>query len=200
MKNSEKIILASASPRRRELLERAGVPFEVRVSDADESADAHGHPAELAMANARLKAVAVARKNTGRYVLGADTVVWLAPNLYGKPRDLDDARRMLGELRGKTHSVFTGVCAAYCPADGAEVRTLCDFGESRVAFRNLDESQIAQYLSKVDVLDKAGAYAAQEHGSMIIDDIDGGFDNVMGLPVELAKKTLDTLARKMQTA
>ena len=69
-----------------------------------------------------------------------------------------------------------------------------------MAFRNLDESQIAQYLSKVDVLDKAGAYAAQEHGSMIIDDIDGGFDNVMGLPVELAKKTLDTLARKMQTA
>mgnify|MGYP000506460824 CR=1 FL=1 len=101
MKNSGKIILASASPRRRELLERAGVPFEVCVSDADESVDPRGHPAELAMANARLKAVAVARKNAGRYVLGADTVVWLAPNLYGKPKDSADARRMLGELRGR---------------------------------------------------------------------------------------------------
>ncbi len=194
-KNRNKIILASASPRRSELLSRAGVDFEVLPSSAPEISDASADPSELASANARIKAESVAARNPGRLVLGADTVVFFNSKIYGKPADIADAKAMLSELQGGVHSVFTGVCASFCGEKGVD--SVCAAEESRVAFKKLDVQAIDEYVSKVDVLDKAGAYAAQEHGSMIIEKIDGAFDNVMGLPVELSKKILDTLAARL---
>lgn len=196
--NGNKIILASASPRRRELLEKAGIDFEVVVSDAEEIAGGNLPPREVAIENARRKALGVAKLRPNRIVLGADTVVALGGDIYGKPRDEADAKRMLSILRGKTHSVFTGVCAARAGADGS-LEAIADFRESRVSFKNLSDGEIDEYLRHVYVLDKAGAYAAQECGGMIIEKIDGDFDNVMGLPVGACKKILDTLAARAHT-
>ena len=170
-KKMGKIILASASPRRSLLLKENGIEFDIEVSRADELDAALAAPEELVLANARIKAEDVASRHAGRIVLGADTVVAHSGTIFGKPRDLDDARRMLKALSGKIHSV---------------------------KFRKLDDSKIEEYLEKVDVLDKAGAYAAQEHGSLIIEEIQGEFDNVMGLPCKLVKKELDMMLSDLQ--
>lgn len=194
-----KIILASASPRRSELLARAGIPFEVEVSRAEEENNPDADPREAVLANAILKAKEVAQRFPGRLVLGADTVVAFGGKVFGKPKDIADAKRMLGILNGNTHSVFTGVAAAYARADGL-VETEADAEESKVTFRKLSPDGIDEYLGKVNVLDKAGAYAAQEFGELIIERIDGAFDNVMGLPCALAQKKLDTLGKRVQDA
>ena len=183
------IILASASPRRRELLEKAKIPFKTVPSTAEEAASTDGPPQGLAMANALAKAENVAASHPKDLVLGSDTIVVLENRIYGKPKDAADARRMLGELEGKTHSVFTAVALVLKDAGIADVS--CD--ESRVTFKSMDGAAIDAYLSRVHVLDKAGAYAAQEAGELIIEKIDGAFDNVMGLPVALLKKRLDTI-------
>lgn len=192
LKNGNKIILASASPRRKELLEKANVDFEIIVSRADEINDPNADPCTVATENARLKASAVAIENPNRLTLGADTVVAFDGKIYGKPKDLTDAKRMLSELQGNIHSVFTGICSAVAD-ENKNLTTVCDAEESKVSFKKLSPEQIDAYLEVVNVLDKAGAYAAQEHGEMIIEKIDGAFDNVMGLPVEASKKILDTL-------
>lgn len=189
MKNGiiyKKIILASASPRRSELLSRARIPFEIKVSNAVEDNSPELDPVELVRRNALNKALAVAEKCPDEIVLGADTIVALGTKTYGKPVNADDARRILGELAGKTHSVFTGIALVKKNTD----KSTTAVEESRVTFKNLNADQIDEYISKVDVLDKAGAYAAQECGSMIIEKIDGNFDNVMGLPCGLVEKKL----------
>jgi len=136
-------------------------------------------PAELARENARLKAVAVAKLRPGRWVLGADTVVALGRHLFGKPTSLDEARDFLRALAGHTHEVITG-CTLLDPDGGGEF-----FDEiTRVTFRELDEEAIARYLAVVNVLDKAGAYALQEHGEWIVAAVEGSRDNVVGLPTE----------------
>lgn len=198
LKNGNKIILASASPRRKELLEREGLSFDVLVPQTEEISDIRAEPKRLVTENARLKAESVARENPNRPVLGADTIVCLNGKIYGKPKDVGEAKTMLAELQGKTHSVFTGVCAAMSDG-GGNVRTLLDAQESRVTFKGLDSAAIDEYIANVNVLDKAGSYAAQEFGSMIIEKIDGAFDNVMGLPVNLAKKILDRLVSISQS-
>ena len=184
-----KIILASASPRRRELLARENFNFEIFPSSAEELSECGADPKALALENARLKAAQVADKFPHDVVLGADTIVVLGGKVFGKPKDLREARRMLGELQGRTHSVFTAVAIV------KKDEGVCDLSadESRVAFKPMSEGQIADYLSKVNVLDKAGAYAAQEFGELIIESISGEFDNVMGLPCKLLKKRLDSL-------
>ncbi len=186
----DKLILASASPRRRELLRAAGIDFDMLAANVAESSDSGGNPAKLAENNAVLKASEVARRNPGRPVLGADTVVALGGVVYGKPIDVADAKKMLKILRGRTHSVFTGV--ALVRNVGGILRVASSSAESKVAFKNLSDSDIDEYISKVDVMDKAGSYAAQECGSMIIERIDGDFDNVMGLPMAIVKNLLDT--------
>ncbi len=188
--NRDKLILASASPRRSELLRAASIDFDVEIADVDESADCSISSDRLAVENALLKASSVANLFANRLVLGADTVVALDGKVYGKPRDIDEAISMLKILRGRTHSVFTGV-ALVAKIDG-ELRSITACGESKVSFKNLSEAEIRLYISKVNVMDKAGAYAAQEQGSMIIENIEGEFDNVMGLPVKLVKNLLDT--------
>ena len=196
-KKMGKIILASASPRRSLLLKENGIEFDIEVSRADELDAALAAPEELVLANARIKTEDVASRHAGRIVLGADTVVAHSGTIFGKPRDLDDARRMLKALSGKIHSVYTGIALIYAFENGQKLaRTASE--ESFVKFRKLDDSKIEEYLEKVDVLDKAGAYAAQEHGSLIIEEIQGEFDNVMGLPCKLVKKELDMMLSDLQ--
>jgi septum formation protein len=173
------LILASASPRRRELLAEMGVDFEVITAPVVEL-DAESAPgqsaAEIAQRNAQLKARAVARK--GRWVLGADTVVTLAGTLFGKPASLAQAREFLRALSGQTHEVITG--CTLLDGDGAE-EIFHDV--TRVTFRVLSDDAIAGYLARVHVLDKAGAYALQEQGDLL-ERLDGSRSNVIGLPTE----------------
>ena len=174
-----KLILASASPRRAELLRSLGLQFDVLPTGADERDE---HPVsfhDLAIHNAQVKARDVAVRYPGALVLGADTIVVLANEVFGKPRDLDDARRMLRRLSDQSHSVITGVCLARFSENRESVFTV----ETRVRFRPLAGADIEQYLDAVHVLDKAGAYAIQE-GPSIVAGIEGSYSNVVGLPLE----------------
>ena len=175
------VILASASPRRAALLREAGPEFasmQIMPSDADEGAD----PLE----NARLKAESIAVKNPRAIVIGADTVIRFGGETIGKPADLDDARAILAKLSGRTHDVVTGVCVR-CVENDILVR----FEEAtHVTFRVLTPEAIEKYIKAVNVLDKAGAYAIQEHGDDIIQGIDGSLTNVIGLPVERLTETV----------
>lgn len=172
------LILASQSPRRRELLAREGVDFQIIVNDVQEEHDASLPPEVLCARNAAIKACAVAQDYPQDVVIGADTLVFIDGQPLGKPVDEKDAARMLDMLQGRTHCVCTAV--AVC-MPGGERR---DFAEkSYVTFKPLSPAEIAHYMSLVHVLDKAGAYAIQEHGDLIIDRIEGDYDNIVGLPV-----------------
>ena len=171
-----RLVLASGSPRRRELLEREGLEFEVIPSPADELGPEEASWDELCELNAVLKARAV--PVDGAWVIGADTLVQVGGRVLGKPRDLSDAREMLRTLSGREHEVRTGVCVVD-PEGAAHA-----FQEiTRVRFHELDEAAIDAYFARVDPLDKAGAYGIQEHGERIVAGIDGDYDNVVGLPV-----------------
>lgn len=179
------LILASQSPRRRDLLLREGLSFCIITSDAEEVNDAALPPEELCARNAAAKAEAVAALHPQHTVVGADTLVFLDGQPLGKPVDLDDARRMLHRLQGRTHSVCTAV-AVILP--GGQRR---DFTEtSRVTFRTMDAAAIENYLTRVHVLDKAGAYAMQEKSELIISRVEGDTDNVIGLPITRLLHTL----------
>lgn len=179
------IVLASSSPRRRELLERAGLLFEVVHSPAEEIHDASLKPEVLCEHNAALKAAAVAAARPEAIVIGADTLVFIDDEPLGKPRDLEEARNMLRKLSGRTHRVCTGVCVI---APGIPARTFHDTTD--VTFLPLTDSVIEAYFARVNPLDKAGAYGIQEHGDLIIEGISGNFDNVMGLPVAMVTAAL----------
>ncbi len=183
-----KIILASASPRRSFLLEQGGADFEVRISDAPECDASSGlEPKDIALKNAFEKADAVAKKFPDRVVLGADTIVVLDGETLGKPVDEGDARRMLSKLSGREHTVITAA-SLVCKSAG-----LSDtfFEESLVRFKRLNDEEISNYMGLVNVMDKAGSYGIQEHSDIIIEGVDGNVDNVMGLPCSLVKKRLD---------
>lgn len=173
-----KVILASGSPRRRELLTEAGLLFEVIVSPAEEIHDASIPLAELCEQNAELKAAAVAVAHPDAAVIGADTLVWIDGEPLGKPRDMAEARAMLRKLGGRSHTVCTGVCIVF---PGGRVERFHDL--TAVRFHPLDDARISEYFEKANPLDKAGAYGIQESGELIVAGIDGAFDNVMGLPV-----------------
>ena len=173
------LILASQSPRRRDLLLREGVNFCVITRDTEEVNDASLPPHELCARNASAKAEAVAAEYPHHIVVGADTLVFLDGTPLGKPTDLADAHRMLSELQGRTHCVCTAV--ALIMPDG-ERR---DFAvTSFVTFRPMSSADIDHYLSEVHVLDKAGAYAMQEKSELIVSKVEGDVDNVIGLPVK----------------
>lgn len=188
MPSAPAIILASGSPRRRELLGAMGVAFEVVTADVRElDADSSPHlpPAALAQENARLKAEAVAALRPGRWVLGADTVVALDGKLFGKPGSLAEAAEFLRALSGHAHEVITG-CALIAPDGNAELM----HDVSRVIFLPLSDETISRYLAAVPVLDKAGAYALQQHGEWIIERVEGSRNNVVGLPTEALERFL----------
>jgi septum formation protein len=182
-----RLVLASASPRRRDLLTAAGFEVVIRPAEVEELTGGLSARA-LVLANAELKALAVAAHTQGDLVLGADTIVVLDGEILGKPRDLSHAAEMLGRLGGKTHEVLTGVCLI---RGGAVTR--CSFVEStRVAFRPLDEAIIEAYLADIDPLDKAGSYAAQEDRGRLIEQIEGSMENVIGLPVARVLAAIET--------
>ena len=174
----EKIILASGSPRRQELLTQIGVPFEVRKSDAEELLNHADGPRALAMENARRKALAVAKAYPHRLVLGADTVVFQDGDVYGKPKDAADACAMLRRFASRRHAVVTGVALVH--HDGT-CRT--DAAETKVFFSDLTDEEIAAYVATGEPMDKAGAYAVQGRAAAFIPRIEGSFSNVVGLPL-----------------
>lgn len=180
------LILASASPRRRELLARLGLAFEVVVADVTEHEDENSDPRAMVTHNAALKAEWVAARHPEAWVLGADTTVFLDSRVLNKPRDLDEARAMLRRLAGRTHTVFTGV-ALRRSSTGVRV----DEGvTSEVTFKAFDEATIDAYFRVVNPLDKAGAYGIQEGRELIIDRWEGSLTNIMGLPMEVTKQIL----------
>ena len=180
------ILLASASPRRRELLEQAGVEFEVVVSPAEELHDATMKPDVLCELNAALKAEAVAQLRPDAVVIGADTLVFIDDEPFGKPCDLEEARGMLRRLAGRTHMVCTGVCIIF---PGGRTRSF--HGTTEVDFLPLTDVEIDAYFDLVNPFDKAGAYGIQEHGELIVSSIRGSYENVMGLPVDLVVAELE---------
>jgi len=182
------LILASASPRRKILLADCGYPrFEVVPSHAEELRPLPENLDRLALENAVRKAVDVAEQHPAAVVVGADTVIEFAREIIGKPEDGADAVRILLKLSGRTHLVTTGVCIR-CIENGVFVRFV---ETSEVKFRNFDRETAEKYTHLVNVLDKAGAYAIQEHGDLIIEATRGSFSNIVGLPVERLKEALD---------
>ncbi len=174
------LVLASASPRRSELLREYGIEFICRPSDVDEQPVPGLVPQALAAHHARNKAQAVASQFPQLTTLGADTVVAIDGEALGKPADLEAATAMLKRLAGRTHTVFTAVYLLRA-ADGRS-DSFCE--ASAVTFKDLDAAAISDYLTLINPLDKAGGYAAQEYRELIIAGIDGLLSNVIGLPVE----------------
>lgn len=176
------IVLASGSPRRREILTNLGLDFDVFISEADEESI---NPAGISVGVyvqelAILKASAAAKLITGEDVLiiAADTVVALGDKIYGKPKDEEDAKSMLLELSGKCHSVFTGICVM----SAKNAHSICAAVETKVYFKELSEEKIERYVRTKEPLDKAGAYGIQGKGALLVDKIDGDYLNVVGLP------------------
>ena len=189
-----KLILASNSPRRRELLRNAGFDFEVIPSNVDEGEPSWGElPEEYARRAARAKALCVAAHSpSGSLVLGADTIVVIGGAILGKPTGPFDATRMLRMLSGQTHEVITAICLVKAPEQIAAVKHESTF----VTFRELSADEIRTYLASQEPLDKAGAYAIQGLASKFVIHISGCYFNVVGLPVSLLDETLKTIANR----
>jgi septum formation protein len=182
------LVLASASPRRRDLLRQMGQTFQVVASDVAELQHQQLSPHEICQLNAYRKARAVAKQHPDFLVLGADTLVCLGNRRFGKPATRDEARAMLAELQGKSHQVVTGICLVHL-----RIHRQHTFAESTdVYFRPLNAEQIRRYLALIDSSDKAGAYAIQDHGELVVERIEGSFSNVVGLPVERLERELQS--------
>jgi septum formation protein len=188
------LVLASASPRRIDLLRAAGFLPEVVPATVEEIAPPHLTPGETTLFNARAKAHAVARLRPSAMVLGADTLVSIDGRVLGKPCDEAEAFEMLSTLAGRTHDVLTGVCIVH-PGGAGEVSFI---EASHVTFRALTPSEIQRYIRTVHTLDKAGSYAAQEDPMGIIACIDGSRTNVIGLPMEAVLDALRLIEPNIQ--
>ena len=181
------LVLASSSPRRRELLAELGVEFEVEAAEIDESAMVGEHPITYTQRLAHHKALAVFKRREASadlIVLGADTIVVLDEHLLGKPANVADAARMLRLLSGRTHQVMTGI-ALMVPGN-----TVTAVETTNVTFRILSEAEIAEYIATGEPMDKAGAYAIQGLGGAFVEKVDGDYSNVVGLPLGLLGKKL----------
>lgn len=185
----EQLILASASPRRRELLERIGLRFGTCPADVVEANDPQHGPAAMVAMNAALKAAAVSAQHPRALVLGSDTTVALGAEVFNKPVDLAAAYRMLRRLSGRSHTVFTAV-ALHWQAGNLRL----EFVEhSEVRFKTFDDAVIRRYFEQVNPLDKAGAYGIQHARELIIESVEGSVENVMGLPVQALEQQLAAL-------
>jgi septum formation protein len=194
--SSARLLLASASPRRHELLARLGLPFEVRAADLDETPlpdeEPRAYVARLAAAKAQ--AVADAAPEPAVVAIGADTAVVVDGHLLGKPVDDADAARMLRLLSGRTHQVLTGVAVAVAvagPVDAPPVQV--DVAVTDVTFAPLSDDDIAWYVASGEPTDKAGAYAVQGRGAVFVTSISGSADNVIGLPLALTRQLLESV-------
>jgi len=179
------IVLASTSPRRHQLLEMLKIPHRIVAPDVDETRRDGEAPERYVVRLARAKARVVADRMPGEIVIGADTTVVLDGEVFGKPTDPEDAVQMLGRLQGRTHQVMTAVAAA------RDERLEHALDVSRVTFRPVDTATLTGYVSTGEPLDKAGAYAIQGVGALLIERVEGDLFGVMGLPLRLA---LDLLA------
>jgi septum formation protein len=193
--NLSVIVLASASPRRQELLRNAGIPFTVHPANISEIPQAGESPRDCAERLAREKAQSVLRQQLGRVVLGADTIVVVEGEILGKPRDEADAMRMLRLLSGRTHQVITGVCLVGPIRRTENQKLKTDFEDTRsettlVSMTTLTDNDIHSYITTGEPLDKAGAYAIQGKASRWIPRVDGDYFNVVGLPIALVYRML----------
>jgi septum formation protein len=181
-----RLVLASGSPRRRQLLSEAGYEFEVLSAPVEELSHDWLSVRELTIWNAARKAAAACKMASNAVLLAADTLVAIDGEVLGKPADFEDAVKILRRLSGRVHEVWTAVRLV----DPARHRSHSFHDMSRVHFRSLDDRAIRKYLGKIDPLDKAGAYAAQGDGQEIIQKIEGSYTNVIGLPMEKTMRAL----------
>lgn len=184
-----KIILASTSPRRRQLLKQLGLEFEVVGSEVEEKLNPRLKPRHQVEELALQKAEAVASKFDDAIVIGADTLVALGDEILGKPKDKNDAKRMLKKLRGRQHSIVTG----FVLIDTAAKRTIIKSVETKVWFRKIPPQEIAAYIEKDKPLDKAGAYALQDRAAIFVEKIEGDYFGGVGLPLYTFAKELKKL-------
>jgi len=183
------LILASASPRRTELLAAVGIPHRVVVAAVTEHEDPLTNPREMVLHNAQLKAAAVAKLHPAALVLGADTTVALDQRALNKPANLEEARAMLKLLSSREHTVHTGICLLLKNEHLLESHCIT----AKVRFRNLSDEAINRYMGLVNTLDKAGAYGIQEGREIIIESFEPPISTIMGLPVEFLKEWLSQL-------
>jgi septum formation protein len=181
------LILASASPRRAELLRQIGVEFAVQASDVPEEVLRSEDGVAFALRLAREKAKAVARLRPGSWVLGADTVVLLDGEILGKPIDVEDAKSMLRRLSGRGHRVVTGFALVAPPGEIVHDEAV----QSRVEFRALSEVEIDAYVAAGESLDKAGAYGIQGAAGAFVERVTGSYSNIVGLPLEEVRRALE---------
>jgi septum formation protein len=180
------IILASASPRRKELLQKIGLRFEVEPGNGDEEIDSALEPHELVRRISVKKALSVAARYKNAIIIAADTIGIINHKILGKPHTADEACKMLQEISGKAHLVITGFTVLDTATNKSVSRTV----DTQVFIKNLTESEINAYVSTDEPLDKAGAYAIQGLGSVIVERIDGDYYNVMGLPLYALSQVL----------
>lgn len=180
----KKIILASASPRRKELLTLAGVNFTVEVADADETLEDGVTPDEAVKQLAEIKARAVFEQHADSVVIGADTVVAVDGKILGKPKNYEEANEMLNLLSGRKHFVFTGVCLM------SQEKTTVFCQKTAVEFYPLSQNEIDEYIASNDCYDKAGGYGIQTNGCVLVKGIEGDYFNVVGLPVSETVRAL----------
>ena len=183
-KQSFRLILASGSPRRRELLAKMGYTFETCSPDVDEHVE--GHARDIVRLLACRKARAAAEHYADGVIIASDTLVSLDGKALGKPNDAADAHAMLRSLSGREHEVFTGVCVC----DAATGRELSDTARTGVSFRDLSDAEIDAYIATGEPMDKAGAYGIQGGAGAFVSGLDGSFENVMGFPVDLVREML----------
>ena len=182
-----KIILASASPRRKSLMEVLGVDFEIKISECEEIIDKTKNVEEIVMSLSLQKAQAVAKdSDSNSLVIGADTIVSYKNEILGKPENYDDAVRMLKLLSGKTHSVYTG----FTIINTSDNTVITDYEKSDVTFKNLPEQEIDDYVNTGEPMDKAGAYSIQGIASSFVESLSGDYNNVVGLPIYKLSKYL----------
>ena len=182
----DQLILASASPRRKTLLDDMGLAFAVQVANVEEDDRPHLKPDNLVLNNAILKAESVAKEAPDALVLGSDTTVAFEGRIFSKPQDLNEAMQMLETLSDQWHEVYSAISLRWTNGNFKE----SFFEVSQVKFRALTPSIIRKYHNRVNPLDKAGAYGIQEASDLIIDSIKGSFNNIMGLPTELLANQL----------
>lgn len=186
MRQTDGLILASGSPRRRELLELCGISFECIAPEVDEHCE--GKPDECVKMLAKRKAEATHRLHPDRIVLAADTLVYMKGTILGKPETHAEAERMLKWLSGDVHTVYTGVCVM------GEGKVLLDYAETEVRFSPLEDAVIHEYVCSGEPMDKAGAYGIQGRAGMFVESITGSYSNVVGLPMALVRRLLKQLS------
>lgn len=184
-----RIILASTSPRRKELMEKIGIPFEIKPSSYQEDMSIDKNPRELVKKLSYNKAKAIVNDHSDSIIIGADTIVVINDKIMGKPKSEQDAANMLKNLSNKPHSVFTG----FTIINTKNKQTITKAVETKIYFKELSDKQIKEYIATKEPMDKAGAYAIQGRASKFIEKIEGSYYNVMGLPIDELKKDLENI-------